>query len=132
MVTLFDLWLPIVVATLLVVGAAVVLWKFFPHHRGEGGPRALGSGALAGHALYVLIVTIVVAYIAGRTHPADAAYLSIFRVAGAAAILAYSAALIPDAIWGSSSWGATLRRAGDGLLYGLLTAGSLAGFWPAA
>jgi hypothetical protein len=51
-------------------------------------------------------------------------------VAGASAFLAYSVALIQDAIWKGEDWGVTFKYVLDGLIYGLLTAGTFGWLWP--
>ncbi len=81
-------------------------------------------------AIYTLAISVCVAYVVSRTVGADAAaaagehaYLSVFRVAGTTAFLAYSAAVIPQAIWKSLRWSTVWKEVADGLGYALLTAG---------
>ncbi|MCG8608208.1 hypothetical protein MJD09_24895 [bacterium] len=80
--------------------------------------------------VYNIFVSIVVAYLASRTLDADASYLSVFRIAGTTAWLAYGTAVIPDAIWFGRPWSAIGKNLGDALLYGLLTAGAFGWLWP--
>ena len=80
--------------------------------------------------VYCIVVGIFVAYLTGRTRPAGTPYLEVFRVAGASAFLAYSVALIQDAIWKGEDWGVTCKYVLDGLIYGLLTAGTFGWLWP--
>ena len=51
-------------------------------------------------------------------------------MAGTTAILAYCAALIPRSIWFGHPWGATVKECLDGVVYGLLTAGTFGWLWP--
>ena len=57
-------------------------------------------------------------------------YLEVFRVAGCAGFLAYSVGLVQDAIWKGETWGVTFKHVLDGLIYGLLTAGTFGWLWP--
>jgi hypothetical protein len=80
--------------------------------------------------LYCVVVSVFTAYLTGRTRPAGTEYLEVFRVAGTTAFLAYAAALIQDAIWRGQSWGVTFKHVLDGLIFGLLTAGTFGWLWP--
>lgn len=80
--------------------------------------------------LYNITVSIVVAYIAGRTLHAGAEYLTVFRVSGTVAWLAYGAAIIPESIWFARPWSSTVKWQVDALAYGLLTAGVFGWLWP--
>jgi len=80
--------------------------------------------------LYCIVVGIFVAYLTGRTRPAGTPYLEVFRVAGASAFLAYSVALIQDAIWKAEDWGVTFKHVIDGFIFALLTAGTFGWLWP--
>ena len=53
--------------------------------------------------------------------------LRVFRVAGTTAFLGYAFAQIQDSIWKGQTWGVTFKHVFDGLIYGLLTAGTLDG-----
>jgi nucleoside recognition membrane protein YjiH len=80
--------------------------------------------------VYCLVVGFFTAYLTGRTRPAGTEYLEVFRVAGTTAFLGYSLALIQDAIWKGETWGVNLKHVLDGLIYGLLTAGTFGWLWP--
>jgi hypothetical protein len=54
-------------------------------------------------------------------------YLTVFRVAGTAAFMAYGLGHLSNGIWKGETWGATIKEVIDGLVYGLLTAGHLVG-----
>jgi hypothetical protein len=99
----------------------LTIWRPGPINMG----RSLGQWAA-----YVFVVSIFVAYVAGRTLGPGAHYLGVFRVAGTVAILAYSAAIVPSAIWWGRPWKVTWKEVADGVVYGLLTAGSFGWLWP--
>ena len=85
---------------------------------------------LAQWFVYCVVVGIFVAYLAGRTRAPGTHYLEVFRVAGTSAFLGYSLALIQDSIWKGQTWGLTFKHIIDGLIYGLLTAGTFGWLWP--
>jgi hypothetical protein len=93
------------------------------------GPPAMGK-YLGQWFVYCLVVSFFVAYLTGRTRPPGAHYLGVFRVAGTAAFLGYALAQIQDSIWKGQSWGVTFKHVFDGLIYGLLTAGTFGWLWP--
>ena len=82
--------------------------------------------------LFTLMVSLFVAYIAAHSVPPGAEYLHVFRVVGAVSFLAYGAGLIPEAIWMAKPWSVATKEVFDGLLYGLVTAGTFGWLWPAA
>ena len=77
-----------------------------------------------------LIIGFFVAYLTGHTVPLGAAYPAVFRVAGTAAFLAYGLGQISNGIWKGQSWSMTIKEVIDGLIYGLLTAGTFGWLWP--
>lgn len=79
---------------------------------------------------YLLVVGVFTAYVAGRTLPAGAEYLSVFRLTGTVAFACYALALPQQSIWYRKSWSSTMKNVFDGLVYGLLTAGTFGAFWP--
>jgi hypothetical protein len=86
--------------------------------------------ALALWAVYLVVVGIFVAYVAGRYLGPEAHYLAVFRLAGTVAFLTYSGAQLPTSIWWGRPLGVTLKEIADGLLYALLTAGAFGWLWP--
>jgi hypothetical protein len=80
--------------------------------------------------IYLLAVSTVAAYVAGRALPAGSDYLRVFRFAGTTAFVGYSFALFQMSIWYRRSWSITIKSAIDGLLYALLTAGVMGWLWP--
>ncbi len=80
--------------------------------------------------VYLLVVSLFAAYIAGRALPPGAAYLHVFRFAGATAFIGYSAALWQMSIWYRRAWSLTIKATVDGLIYACLTAGVFGWLWP--
>ncbi len=80
--------------------------------------------------VYCLLIGFFVAYLAGRTVPPGTQYLAVFRVAGTAAFLAYGLSHLSSGIWKGQMWATTIKEVIDGLVYGLLTAGTFGWLWP--
>lgn len=93
------------------------------------GPMGMGKN-LTQWFLFSVVVGVFAAYVAGRALPTGAPYLAVFRFAGVTAFLAYSGALWPMSIWYRRAWTTTIKATIDGLLYGLLTAGTFGWLWP--
>lgn len=182
-VQLSSLWLPILLAAVIVFFASFLAWMVLPHHRSdwkklpdEEGVRKLLRGLAPGeynipHAttsdewkseawvekakegpnafisvippgppamgknlgqwfVFCLGVSFFVAYVAGHALPAGAHYLKVFQIVGTVAFLAYSGAYVPSAIWMGHAWSRALKNVADGLVYGLLTAGTFGWLWP--
>ncbi|HEY8265549.1 MAG TPA: hypothetical protein VIG03_03190 [Steroidobacteraceae bacterium] len=81
--------------------------------------------------VYTVVVSVLAAYLAHATLAADAPYLSVFRVAGTTAFIAYAVGLWQQSIWYSRPWSTTLKHTLDGLIYGLLTGGVFGWLWQA-
>jgi hypothetical protein len=79
---------------------------------------------------YCLIIGVFVGYLAGHTVVPGAPYRHVFRVAGTAAFLAYGVGILSNGIWKGQPWSMVLKEAFDGLVYGLLTAGTFGWLWP--
>ena len=80
--------------------------------------------------VYLVVVGVFAAYVAGRALPAGSVYLQVFRFVGTTAFLAYAAALWQMSIWYRRSWAITIKSTIDGLIYALLTAGTFGWLWP--
>ena len=80
--------------------------------------------------LFCLFVGVFVAYICAHTVKVGTPYLGVFRVAGSVAFMAYGVGRLSDAIWRGQTWSATIKEVIDGLVYGLLTAGTFGWLWP--
>ena len=88
-------------------------------------PRFLGQWFV-----FCLVVSIFMAYLAWHTVSAGANYPAVFRVVGTAAFLAYGLGHLRDGIWKGQTWSMTIKEVIDGLVYGLLTAGTFGWLWP--
>lgn len=93
------------------------------------GPGGIGKNMVLWF-LYLVVVGVFAAYVAGRALPAGARYLSVYRFAGATAFIGYSAALWQMSIWYRRAWGTTIKATVDGLLYALVTAATFGWLWP--
>ena len=82
--------------------------------------------------LYSVLISVFVGYLTWNALVPGAAYLSVFRISGTIAVLAYGVAALPDSIWKGTPWKVTLKFVFDGVVYGLVTAGAFAWLWPAA
>ena len=81
--------------------------------------------------VYSLLVSLFVAYVAGRTLAGGAEYLAVFRVAGTVAFATYGLSQLVDSIWKGQPWSTTFKNVFDGLVYALVTAGAFGWLWPA-
>jgi hypothetical protein len=79
---------------------------------------------------YCLIIAFFVAYLTGHTVAPGTSYLAVFRVAGTTAFMAYGLGQLSNAIWKGQTWSMTIKEVMDGLVYGLLTAGTFGWLWP--
>ena len=93
------------------------------------GPFAMGA-QLAQWFVYCVVVSIIAAYVGSRAVVPGASYLEVFRFVGVTAFASYSLALWQDSIWYKRKWSTTLKSNVDGLLYGLVTAGTFGWLWP--
>ena len=76
------------------------------------------------------MVGFFTAYIAGHTLAPGANYLEVFRVVGAVAFMAYGVGTLANGIWKGEPWSMVIKEVIDGLIYGLLTAGTFGWLWP--
>jgi hypothetical protein len=95
----------------------------------ENGPPAMGK-SLALWFVYCVVVGVFAAYVAGRALAPGARYPAVFRFAGVTAFAGYALALWQNTIWYKRAWITTLKSTVDGLVYGLLTAGTFGWLWP--
>jgi len=95
------------------------------------GPISM-SKALVQWFIYTVIVGVLAAYVAGRALAPEADYLTVFRIAGTTAFVAYAVGLWQQSIWYNRPWSTTIKLTLDGLIYGLLTGGVFGWLWPAA
>ena len=184
MVSLVELWMPIVLSAVIVFIASSIMHMVLPYHHSDYQPlpeedkllagmrtvtlkrgmymfphcshkemnspamlekRKLGpvgimtilpTGQMAmGKYLgmwfgYCLVVGLMVAYITGMTIARGTPYMDVFRVAGAAGFLGYGVGTLSNGIWKGVPWGVVTKEVFDGLIYGLLTAGTFGWLWP--
>lgn len=88
------------------------------------------SGNLIQWFLYSLLIGFLTAYVTGHALGPGASYLSVFRFAGCTAFIAYAIGGWQSSIWYGRSWSTTLKNTFDGLVYGLMTAGTFGWLWP--
>jgi hypothetical protein len=93
------------------------------------GPWAMGKN-LAQWFVYSIVVGVFAAYVAGTALPPGAPYLRVFQLVGVAAFMGYALALWQLSIWYRRDWMTTIKSNVDGLIYGLLTAGTFGWLWP--
>lgn len=93
------------------------------------GPHPMGK-QLVLWFVHCLVLSLLVAYVAGATLAAGAEYLKVFQVCGTVAVLAYAGNASMGSIWFGHSWGRTARDIFDGVVYGLVTAGIFGWLWP--
>ena len=79
---------------------------------------------------YCVVISVFGGYVASRALGPGAPYLEVFRFVGTVAFVGYSLALWQNTIWYRRSWATTLRSNIDGLIYGMLTAGTFGWLWP--
>jgi hypothetical protein len=80
--------------------------------------------------LYCLVVSFFAAYVASRALPSGTDYLRVFQLVGATAFIGYTLALWQMSIWYKRSVSLSVKSTIDGLIYGLLTAGTFGWLWP--
>ena len=95
----------------------------------SGGGMAMGK-SLAQWFIYLLVIGVFCAYIAGRELTFGAPYLAVFRLTGFAAFMGYAMALPQAAIWYRRNWRMTIVTMFDGLVFALLTGGMFGWLWP--
>lgn len=93
------------------------------------GPFNMGKNLLQWF-VYCLVVSLFAGYVAGVMLVPGTSYLTVFRVVGTVAFVGYSLALWQDSIWHARAVSTTLKSTFDGLVYGLVTAGTFGWLWP--
>ena len=86
------------------------------------GPHMLG-GKLLLMFVYNLLVALLCAYFVSRTMTPESDYLSVFRIAGTTAFVAYGTAYLQESIWFGRRWSATGLTFLDAMIYAVLTGG---------
>jgi hypothetical protein len=80
--------------------------------------------------VFLLVVSLFIAYVAAHCLAPGARDLEVFRIVGAVGFLAYAAGMLPPSIWMGKPWSVTWKEVFDGLVYGLVTAGTFGWLWP--
>jgi hypothetical protein len=80
--------------------------------------------------VFCLVIGYFVAYLTGRTLAPGTDYLRVFQVAGTAGFLGYGLGNLSNGIWRGQPWSVVIKEVIDGLIYGLLTAGTFGWLWP--
>lgn len=93
------------------------------------GKPNMGKSMLLSFA-FNLVVSFFAAYVARHTLAQQATYPEVFRIIGSIAIAVYVLGSLPEAIWFGRPWKSQWKAMFDGLLYGLLTAGTFGWLWP--
>ncbi|SYZ74775.1 conserved membrane hypothetical protein [Candidatus Zixiibacteriota bacterium] len=95
----------------------------------KNGPISMGKSMVLWF-LYCIVIGILAAYIAWHAVQPGTSYLGVFRFVGCSAFMGYSLALLQQSIWYGRSWSSVLISVFDGLIYGLVTAGTFGWLWP--
>lgn len=91
----------------------------------------LGMGKQLGQWFaWCLLISLLVAYVAGISLAAGADYLKVFQVTSTTAILAYGGGAGMNMIWFGATGGRTIKDILDAVIYGLVTAGIFGWLWP--
>src|SRR6266851_761527 len=115
MVPITALWMPILLSAVIVFVASSILHMVLPYHKSDyrklpdedkvvDALRAAGVVPAMGKYLgmwfvYCVVVSTVVAFVAGTTLSAGTRYPVVFHLTGLAALLAYGVGQLQDSIW---------------------------------
>lgn len=80
--------------------------------------------------VYLIVIAIFAAYVAGLTLGPGTEYMTVFRATSTLAFAGYALALWQNWIWYSRGLGYTVRTTIDGFVYALLTGGIFGWLWP--
>jgi hypothetical protein len=80
--------------------------------------------------LVYIVVGVFIAYIGSLALMPGADQKSVFRLLGAAGVLAYCFSFLPSGIWFNHTPRALVQSVIDGVIYGLLTGAIFAFMWP--
>jgi len=86
--------------------------------------------SLAQWFVYLLVVSLFVAFVAVHAKAPGAPYLTVFKFVAVAAFMAYGLGHAHQSIWARQAWRTTAVYFLDGLIYALLTAGVFGWLWP--
>ncbi|MEC9374344.1 MAG: hypothetical protein VYC34_10900 [Planctomycetota bacterium] len=95
------------------------------------GPPNMGA-KMAQTVIYFLVVSFVIAYVAGETIAPGASFLHVFQIVGTIGVLAHASGQVLHEIWFTPPLRARITCFIDGVAYGLITGAIFAWLWPAA
>jgi hypothetical protein len=95
-----------------------------------GEPVNMGRNMFLSLVVYWLL-SVFVAYLAWHALEATDPYLTKFRIVGTAAVLGYVFGSLPHDIWFGKSGKSVATGIFDGVVYGLITAGTFGWLWKA-
>jgi len=95
------------------------------------GKPNFGLNLIRTFSVYVVIL-LFVAYLTGRALPPGAAYMEVFQIAGAAAVLGFTFGGLPNDIFFAKPTRFVITSMIEAAILATLAAGVFAGFWPAA
>jgi hypothetical protein len=96
-----------------------------------GGEFRMGR-LMAQQLVFFLVVSVFVAYVAHHALQPGSTFLSVHRIAGAAAFMAYGFATVPESIWFGRPWKSCALTLVDALVYGMVTGVAFGWLWPEA
>jgi len=80
--------------------------------------------------LYCLVVSLFMAYLAGRSLAPEAEFRTVFRFVAVLGFLAYGMGQFQNMIWKSEKASTTAKHVFDGLVYGLVSGAVFGWMWP--
>jgi hypothetical protein len=80
--------------------------------------------------VYTLVVTLIAAYVAAKSLPAQASAAQILRVTSLIPFLAYVGGSIQHGIWMGKPWSSVAKEVLDGAIYAAITSLTLLSLWP--
>jgi hypothetical protein len=80
--------------------------------------------------VYLLVVGLFAACVAGGALPAGAPFSHAFHFTGIVAFVAYGVALWQMSIWYRRAWSLTLKATLDGVIYAVVTGATFGWLWP--
>lgn len=92
-------------------------------------PPSMGASLLGSFVLY-LVVSVALAFLGSETIAPGETFARVMTVMGTGAVLAYTAAVMPQIIWFDRRWKVFAAHLFDGVAYGLATGASFALLWP--
>lgn len=82
--------------------------------------------------LFTVVVSVLVAHLAGGYLSPGTAFKPVFHLTALAAALSYAVGGLPDSIWKGQKWSITLKFVFDGVVYGVVTGATFGWLWPAS